>query len=269
MISVRKTIRCLLGFLLIALQISAFAIASDVQKTVWQQATPVYTAHIVERYHQIQPVFVQGLVLLNHKLYISSGLYERSFLSISNIHTASLIKKIKMKPSVFAEGLTLFQHRLYQLFWRSQKGLIYNPKTLNKVGSFAYLGEGWGLTHDQHDLIMSNGSATLQFIDPHQHFKLVKKLVVRDNAKTIARLNALFYYNHQIFANIWHQPRIAIINANSGSVRAWIDLSKLIPTQKMSRDCRVANGITINPKTHHLIVTGKCWQYLYEIRYKN
>ena len=116
---------------------------------------------------------------------------------------------------------------------------------------------------------MSNGSATLQFLDPQQDYRVVKNLVVRDNGKKIANLNALFYHGHHIFANIWHQPRIAIIDPNTGSVLGWINLSKLMPTRKMRRDCRAANGITMNPKTHHLIVTGKCWRYLYEIRYKN
>ena len=134
------------------------------------------------------------------------------------------------------------------------------------MGQFHYKTQGWGLTHDDHCLIMSDGSSILYYLNP-AHFKIVKKLTVKDGANKINRLNALYYRHHLIYANIWHTNIIAVISSKTGHIISWIDATKLTKRQSnMNRECKALNGITGKKDSKSLLVTGKCWPYLYKIR---
>jgi len=228
---------------------------------------PIYSVRVVNRFKQKQPVFVQGLDLQNHRLYTSSGLYGKSFLRMSNLQSGKVLRRINMSKNLFAEGITIFHHKLYQLFWKSGRGFVYGYPSLKKISEFAVIGEGWGITHDKKHLIMSNGSSTLYFLDPKSDCKVIHKIQVHDGGRAIKRLNELSYFKNTLYANVWFLDAIAMISPETGKVTGWIDLSQLHPEQgKLSKGCAVANGITVNPLSGDLIVTGKCWSHLYEIR---
>ncbi len=229
---------------------------------------PIFTAKIVKSFYQKQPTFVQGIVYDKDKLYTSSGGYGKSFIRQSSLATGEIIHQRYLNKSLFAEGITIFHHKLYQIFWHQQHGAIYNTSTLEKIGQFAYQGQGWGLTHNSRYLIMSNGSSQLVFLDPEHKFSVAKRLNITASWGPIDNLNSLFYHDHIIYANIWFTDLIAMISPQTGHVLGWIDISGLYPKQNtLSRDCATANGITYDNKTQHLIITGKCWSKLYEIKY--
>ena len=227
---------------------------------------PIYSVRVVKRFKQKLPVFVQGLYLHGDRLYTSSGLYGKSFLRMSNLHSGKVIKQIAINKKLFAEGVTLFNHKMYQLFWKSGRGFIYNYPAIQKISDFPVTGEGWGITHDKHYLIVSDGSSVLSFLDPQEGFKTVRKIQVHDGDRVINRLNDLSYFAHTLYANVWFLDAVAMISPKSGKVIGWIDLSHLHPEQdKPSPGCAVANGVTVSPLSGNLIVTGKCWRHLYEV----
>jgi glutaminyl-peptide cyclotransferase len=228
---------------------------------------PIYSVNVIKRFKQKQPVFVQGLDLQDHRLYTSSGLYGKSFLRVSNLQSGNVLRQIHMRKNLFAEGITLFHHKLYQLFLKSGRGFVYSATSLKKISEFAVKGEGWGITHDEKYLIMSNGSPTLYFLDPKADYKVIRKIKVHDGSRAIKGLNELSYFKHTLYANVWYLDAIAMISPETGEVTGWIDLSQLHPEQNtLSSDCAVANGTAVNPLSGNLIVTGKCWSHLYEIQ---
>jgi len=230
---------------------------------------PIYQAKIIRVFAQTLPVFVQGLDLQKETLYTSSGLYGKSFVRGSMLLSGKVMQEKKINKALFAEGITVFHHRLYQLFWKAHKGYIYDLPSLKKMGQFPVIGEGWGLTHDKRYLIMSNGSSNLLYLNPKKHFRVAKRLAVHTSWTEVGHLNALCFYHHVIYANIWFLDAIAMISPSNGKVLGWIDLSALHPKKSsLSAQCAAANGVSVDRKTGRLVVTGKCWDRLYEIRYR-
>jgi glutamine cyclotransferase len=132
--------------------------------------------------------------------------------------------------------------------------------------TFRYKGEGWGLTHDSASLILSDGSATLRFLDPNS-FREIRKLTVRDeNNRPVSNLNELEYVHGEIYANIWHEDRVARISPRTGRVVGWIDLSGLLKPGEVSDPEAVLNGLAYDAKSGRLFVTGKLWPKLFEIK---
>jgi glutamine cyclotransferase len=136
--------------------------------------------------------------------------------------------------------------------------------TFTRTGTFSYTGEGWGLTHDGRRLIMSDGTATLRFIDPASH-KEISRLAVRDGGKPVLNLNELEYIKGEVFANVWQTDRIARISPKTGEVTGWIDLKGLLPASEQAPDA-VLNGIAYDAAGDRLFVTGKLWPKVFEIR---
>jgi len=152
---------------------------------------------------------------------------------------------------------------LYQLTWQNGVGIVYDLESFNVQRTFQYSGEGWGLTHDGQRLILSDGSATLRFLDP-QTFAVVAEIEVHDGVTPVTRLNELEYIDGEIWANIWYEDRIARISPTSGAVLGFIDLSTLYPGNARSSEA-VLNGIAYDAVAKRLFVTGKNWPQLYEI----
>ena len=227
---------------------------------------PLYPAQVKAVFLQHTPVFVQGLEMYQGKLYTSSGLRGHSFLRRSDLKTGRIEKQVAVGRALFSEGVTVFHHRLYQLYWTAGFGDIRNPSNFKRLGRFSVKSEGWGLTHNQRYLIMSNGSSRLLFLDPNAGFKVVKTLKVHTRWGKVNNINELLYKDHIIYANIWFVDVIAMISDKTGLVKGWIDLSSLYPNKKkLSSGCAVANGVAFDNLTRHLVVTGKCWKHLYEI----
>jgi glutamine cyclotransferase len=169
-----------------------------------------------------------------------------------------------LDPQYFGEGITIFQDRIIQLTWQSQVGFVYDKNTFNLLQQFNYQGEGWGITSDGTKLIMSNGSDVLTFLDPDT-FKVTGTVQVKEGNTPIANLNELEYVNGDVYANVWYENRIAIINPQTGQVKGWINLTGLYNAVNADVD-DVLNGIAYDAHGDRLFVTGKRWSQLFEIK---
>jgi glutamine cyclotransferase len=198
-------------------------------------------------------------------LYESAGGYGRSQLQFRALASNTPTASAPLNPSLFAEGLSILNHKLYQLTWKSGKALVYDPRTLKRVSHFNYQGQGWGLCNDGSQLIMSNGTSQLQFINP-ENFTVSHRITVRENGKPISWINELEWVNGYIYANVWQSNRILIINPKNGHVEAYVDLSTLLPVSLRNTTTGVLNGIAYHKASQKLYVTGKNWPKLYQIQ---
>jgi glutamine cyclotransferase len=234
-------------------------------------AAPNLTYTVVARYAHPDIPFTQGLELDGNTMYESSGLYRQSFISRWHLGEQNALDKRAMTPDVFAEGLTLFGQRLYVLSWKEQRATVFDKATLNKIGEFTYSGEGWGLTHDNSALIMSDGSATLRWLDPTD-FRSLKNLTVSGDGQPVENLNELEWIPARagqparILANIWQTNYIVAIDPDSGNVTARLDLSQLYPRGQRSAHADVLNGIAFDPRDNTLLITGKFWPSVFRLR---
>jgi glutamine cyclotransferase len=228
-------------------------------------ATAVYAYKIVHTYPHDPQAFTQGLALDHGTLYESTGLLGRSSLRKVDLKTGSVLEIRRLPAQLFGEGMTVFRDRLVQLTWRSGVGLVYEKKSLRLLEEFTYPGEGWGLTQDGKRLIMSDGTATLRFLDP-ETYKEIGKIAVFDGNSPVRGLNELEYVHGEVYANVWLTSRIARIDPTSGRVVAWIDLDALARENASFNPDAVLNGIAYDPRSKHLFVTGKLWPNLYEIK---
>jgi glutamine cyclotransferase len=154
--------------------------------------------------------------------------------------------------------------KIYQLTWQSHVGFVYDRESFALLGSFFYTGEGWGLTHDGQRLIMSDGSATLHFLDP-ETLAETGQVQVTDRGQPVVRLNELEYIHGEVWANIWQTDRIARIDPQTGQVVGWLELSGLLSPKDVSQPVDVLNGIAYDWDHDRLYVTGKWWPKLFEI----
>jgi len=219
---------------------------------------------LVREYPHDPHAFTQGLEYYRGYLYESTGITGESTVRRVALNSGEVIQKIDLPPQYFGEGLTIFQGKIYQLTWHSKKGFIYNRHTFRQIGEFSYDGEGWGLTHDDRSLIMSDGTNTIRYIDPVS-YGVTRRLEVYAGREGVVNLNELEYVKGEIFANIWHSPRIARIDARSGQVLAWIDLASIVAMERHD-DEAVLNGIAYDQAGDRLFVTGKNWSKLFEIQ---
>lgn len=225
----------------------------------------VYGYEIVNTYPHDPGAFCQGLEIVDGKLYEGTGQYGKSTLRKVNLETGKVLQQVSLDRRLFGEGITIRDQRIYQLTWRSGLGIVYDQETFKELGRFRIRGEGWGLTHDGKNLILSNGSPTLQFLDP-KTFRVVRRINVRDRGSWVRNLNELEFVDGVILANVWTTNRIAWISPETGDVTAWIDLTGLAPAQVRYDTDAVLNGIAYDSKSKRLFVTGKNWPNLFEIR---
>lgn len=225
---------------------------------------PVYGYKVINTYSHDPGAFTQGLLLYDGKLYESTGIKGRSTLRLVDLKSGEVIQSYSMPDKYFGEGITVVNGNIVQLTWRSGTGFVYNMDDLKPVGRFNYEGEGWGITSDDKHLIMSDGSATLKFLDPHT-FKVVGELEVHDKGRKVRMLNELEYVEGEIYANIFGADRIARIDPVTGRVTGWVDLSGLLTKEDKKKRVDVLNGIAYDKENKTLLVTGKLWPKLFEI----
>jgi len=231
-------------------------------------AMPAHAAdgyRVVHVYPHDASAFTQGLVFVNGHLYESTGLTGRSSLRMDELESGKVLQRYAVPDKYFAEGLTNWGSTLIQLTWQTHTAFVYDRFSFRVMKSFSYDGEGWGLTQDGHRLILSDGSATLRFLDP-ESFKVEGRITVRDHGVAVKELNELEYVRGEIYANVWHSNRIARISPATGEVLGWIDLTGIIPASELSSDEAVLNGIAYDAKTDRLFVTGKLWPKIFEIQ---
>ncbi len=230
-------------------------------------AVPVYGYEVVNTFPHDPDAFTQGLIFNDGALLESTGLERHSTLRRVELQTGKVLKKIDVAPYFFAEGMTLMGGKIYQLTWKGEKGFIYDPQSFEKTGEFNYTGEGWGLTHDADSLILSDGSNKLRFIDP-SNYSVKRVISVTDGSRPVLELNELEYVKGEIYANVWHQNRVARIDPQSGQVKGWIDFSGLLKQGDVTDEEAVLNGIAYDEAGDRLFVTGKLWPKLFEVRLK-
>lgn len=239
---------------------------------VWHQtgrmgsnAAPTQGYVLLNSYPHARDAYCQGLVYHNGFLYESTGGYGDSSLRKVKLETGEVVQTRKLDDRWFGEGIAIWKDHIIQLTWKSRQAFVYDLKTFQVQGRLGYRGQGWGLTHDGQHFIMSNGTETLRFLDP-ETFQVKRQITVRDGRRRIKKLNELQYVEGEIYANIWYDDRIVRISPRTGKVLGWLDLSNLYPkSQRPHRDA-VLNGIAYDPQQRRLLVTGKNWPRLYEIR---
>jgi glutamine cyclotransferase len=219
---------------------------------------------VVRAYPHDPHAFTQGLEYYGGYLYESTGIAGQSTLRKVALRSGTVIQKVSLPPQYFGEGLTMFHGKIYQLTWLSKTGFVYDLRTFRKVGEFSYDMEGWGLTHDEKSLIVSDGTNKIRYLDPVS-FAVTRTVEVYAGGEAVVNVNELEYINGEIFANIWHAPRIARINAHSGQVVAWVDLTT-IAAKEQRGDEGVLNGIAYDKAGDRLFVTGKNWAKVLEIK---
>jgi glutamine cyclotransferase len=220
---------------------------------------------VVQAYKHDKDAFTQGLEFHEHMLYEGTGLNGKSTLRVVDYQTGDVLFSLRLEPEFFGEGITILGDFIYQLTWKSKLGFMYNKSTRQRVGTWNYNTDGWGLTNDGKHLIQSDGTSTIYFYDPLNPEILIKTIHVEDNGKPITNLNELEYIDGEIYANIWHTDKIARIDPETGHVNSFIDLTGLgRDFVKSGED--VLNGIAYDKDTKKLYVTGKNWPKLFYIK---
>lgn len=282
-------------FLLLSLACSEKPTGSDVNKTISKTNAnsaktaanlPVYTYEIVNTYPHDPKAFTEGLFYYNGFLYESTGQEGRSDLRKVDLNTGKTVQRYALPSDSFGEGATVFEGKIYQLTWQEGRAFVYDANNLKLLKQFVYQGEGWGMTNDGTNLIMSDGTHILKYIDP-ETFKVVRTVGVLQNTNNpLFLLNELEYVKGEIWANIWHSedkqtgttqgvfPNLekpnymARIDPNSGKLLGWIDLNGISPEDVQRDSENTLNGIAYDASNDRIFVTGKNWKKLFEIKVK-
>lgn len=233
------------------------------------------TPTVVNRYPHDRAAFTEGLQYLGDGTYIeSTGLVGESGVRRVDLKTGRVLGKIATPlPTAFGEGVTVLGGLAYHLTWEDGLAFTFDMTTMKEVGRYRYSGEGWGLTTNGRDLIMSNGTPTLVWRDP-KTFAVRRSVTVTDGGQPVKNLNELEYVAGSVYANVWLTDRIARIDPQTGRVTAWIDVSAL--TREASASAAkvgkpltfddIPNGIAYVPERGTLLLTGKRWGTIFEVR---
>ncbi|NTV62400.1 MAG: glutaminyl-peptide cyclotransferase [Oscillochloris sp.] len=239
-----------------------------------------YSYSVVNRYPHDTSAWTEGLVYIgNDTFYESTGEYERSSLREVQLATGQISRAVGLgDASFYGEGISPIGDTIFMLTWKNCRGLFFRRSDFSLTGQFSYpqcAMEGWGMTYDGSQLIMSDGTSTLSFIDPAAtlssgQLAIVRQVQVTNQGIPQAMLNELEYINGSIFANVWQPQKdlpqtVVQIDPASGQVIGHLDLSNLLtPTERAAAD--VLNGIAYDAQGNRLFVTGKYWPALFEIR---
>jgi len=243
---------------------SKLSIYEDAVAEEAENAT-LYTYKVVNTFPHNDESFTQGLYIEDGILYESTGLNGKSAVKKIDLKTGKVIKSRDMQDKFFGEGLTVVDDKIFQITWRSKTGFVYDKESLDILRTFSYKTQGWGITYDGKYLIISDGSDILYFMDP-KSFVVVGKLEVYDKNGKVTKLNELEHINGEIYANIWGKDLIARIDPKTGYVKSWIDLAGILSKEDRKGKEDVLNGIAYNPENDTLLVTGKFWPKLFEIK---
>ena len=224
-----------------------------------------YSYEIINTFPHDQEAFTQGLAFENGVLYEGTGRYGRSELRKIELETGNVLQTRKLPDEFFGEGITVYGGNIIQLTFLSNIGFVYSKDTFELLREFNYPTTGWGVTHNGKQLIMSDGTLKLYFLDT-ETFEQIRQIEMYDRGVSVWGLNELEYVEGQIYANVWPTERIARIAPETGQVLGWIDMKGLLTQQDYSRPVDVLNGIAYDKKNDRLFVTGKFWPKLFEIK---
>jgi glutamine cyclotransferase len=230
-----------------------------------QTATvPIYGYRVVAEYPHDRRAFTEGLSYVDGVLFESTGLTERSSLRRVDLKSGEVLQEVALDPTYFGEGNAVIDDRIFVLTWKNGVCLVYDRESFEVQQTFAYDTEGWGLTTDGTQLIMSDGSNQIAFRDPAT-FDVIKTIEVLHDGAPVQNINELELIDGEIWANVWLTNLIARIDPETGQVLAWVVMSGLVAELDSRRPVDVLNGITHDPTTGQLFVTGKLWPKLFQI----
>lgn len=229
--------------------------------------TPVCELRIASAYPHDPQAYTQGLTFHRDALIESTGLYGASDIRRLDLQTGKPLLRRALPDKLFGEGLVGLDERLYQLTWRAGVVRVYRWPGLQSLADRYIEGEGWGMSRDGQILMVSNGSSQLAFYDPRQtsrRWKPRRIVEVTDEGRPVRELNELEFIEGRVWANVWHQDRIALIDTDTGRVQVWLDLRRL--RARLPESARSANGIAYDPRGKRIYLTGKYWPLMFEIQ---
>jgi glutaminyl-peptide cyclotransferase len=224
---------------------------------------PVYAVNVAATHPHDPTAFTEGLFFKDGALYESTGEAGTSFIRKVDPATGKVLQQVDLPAPYFGEGIVAFGDKLYQLTWKDQTGFTYNFKGMTLGDTFAYQGEGWGMTQNGKNIIMSNGSDELRFLDP-KTMQVASTLKVTANGCPVSQLNELEWIDGEIWANVWQTNLIARIDPASGQVKSFLDVSSIAP--KTDDPDIVPNGIAYDAASKRVMVTGKRWSQIFEVQ---
>jgi glutamine cyclotransferase len=249
--------------------------AEDVKPVVVQDAPAVIPVTLVNMYPHNTTAYTEGLQYVDGVMYESTGHYGRSFLYKYEPTTGKVIKEVKLDNKFFGEGMTVLGDKIYMLTYREKTGLIFDKNTLQQIGTFSYPNaEGWGMTNNDTNLVYSEGTAYIYFMNPST-FEVIRKIEVRDNYGIVSNINELEYINGYIYANQYETEFILKIDPNTGKVVGQADLrhirkqAGIPPNTHAEGQPEVLNGIAYDKEKNRVFVTGKNWPLLLEVKLDN
>lgn len=229
-------------------------------------APPIYDVEVVHTYPHDPAAFTEGLFYLNGYLYESTGLEQHSTIRKVRLETGAVMQKLDIPAQYFGEGIVNWHGRLISLTWKSHVGFVFDLATFKLQRQFQYEGEGWALTRNDKQIIMSDGTADLRFLDPDT-LKETGRVTVTIDGKALQNVNELEWVKGEIFANVWQTNWIVRIDPGTGHVVGAINCAGLLQRGDIvPGQTDVLNGIAYDAKNDRLFVTGKNWPKLFEIR---
>ncbi len=229
--------------------------------------TPTDGYVVVDSFPHDVEAFTQGLLFHGKTFYESTGLEGASSIRKVDLATGEILKKVDLAAEYFGEGITTIGDRIWQLTWQDEIGFKYDRKTFKRTGSFKYKGEGWGLTDNTKQIVMSNGTDVITFRSP-ETFKVKRKINVTDGGQPVTQLNEIEWIEGEIWANVWQTTEIVRIDPSTGKVTDRIDFRALVTKEQAEEregQPDVLNGIAYLASEDRIFVTGKWWKYVYEI----
>lgn len=230
-----------------------------------QAQLPVAEPEIIATYPHDTQAFTEGLFYRDGALYESTGEEGRSQIRKVDLTSGKVLERVSLPPSIFGEGIVDWRDQIYSVIWHGGVGSRWSLNGFRRLGRFRYAGEGWGMTQDGKNIILSDGTPTLRFLHPRT-MKVVRRLKVTAEGTAIANLNELEYVRGEILANIWQTNSIARIDPQTGKVKGWINVLALAERAGARGADSVPNGIAYDVKGDRLFLTGKNWPLLFEVR---
>ena len=244
----------------------AILVLSSCRLTAAQISAPSDSYQVVHTYQHDSNAFTQGLIYVDGHLYESTGLKGKSSLRMVDLSTGNVLQKHDLPADVFGEGLTDWGSTLIQLTWTSHEAFVYDRFSFSAQGTIRYEGEGWGLTHNATQLILSDGTSYLRFLDP-KSFHVLRRLRIKDQSgRPVDNLNELEWVGGEIYANVWQTDDILRISPRNGKILGRINLEGILDKRELHGDGAVLNGIAYDSAGDRLFITGKLWPKLFEIK---
>jgi glutamine cyclotransferase len=246
---------------------------TTVEENNTNPAPPMVSYNIVKVYPHDTSSFTEGLFLHGNALYESTGLEGQSKLRKINVETGKPEKEIKLDSIQFGEGISMIDNKIYQLTYKKHTVFVYDATTFKKIKEMTWPFEGWGMTTDGKEFIISTGGSNLYFVNPND-FKIIKQVNVTDNYGPVGNINELEYVNGAIYANLYETNYVLKIDPETGKVTGKLDLTGILSKSNIPYDPakydvesgNVLNGIAFDSAKNSLYVTGKYWPALFEIK---